>query len=152
MGSEENKVKKDRTEEEEDGYRSRFSNYGRFGPIVYVRLAVLVIISLILYVEGLALFAVIPVFLAILAFIMRCLYVYQRREPDDRVLVGGTCLVIKSVSKEERGIVKVYKKNGWLDHELWSAESNNGEMLEEGKEAKIVGLRSIILLVEPIKN
>jgi membrane protein implicated in regulation of membrane protease activity len=135
---------------EERKYDSRFSNYVRFGPIVYVRVIALGVVALLLYAFGYALFAVIPIVLAVLGVLARSLYVYQRRQPDDKVLVGGRCLVIKGISKEERGIVKVYKKDGLLDNELWSAETKNGENLVEGKDAKIVGLRSIILLVEPI--
>ena len=151
MGEKSIHSKENHGKKEEDRYNSFFSNYRRFSFIVIVRISALLIVCVILYAEGLALFAIIPAILVVLTILMRSLYVYQRRQPDDKVLVGGKCLVIKSISKQERGIVKVYKKKGWLDHELWSAETNNGERVEEGTDSKIVGLRSIILLVEPIQ-
>ncbi|MHB2037041.1 MAG: NfeD family protein [Nitrososphaerales archaeon] len=69
-------------------------------------------------------------------------------KPEEKRLVGKRCLVIIRVSPEQRGVVKVYNGESYLDPETWSAESAYGEVIEEGKVAKVVGMRSIILEVE----
>lgn len=66
----------------------------------------------------------------------------------ERKIVGQKCLVIKRISKGERGIVRIYKESGDLDPELWSAEGEKGTEIEENRIAKIVGIRSIIVPIE----
>lgn len=47
--------------------------------------------------------------------------------------------------------MKVYNDGGQLDSELWSAELAQGddeEEIAENQTAKVVGIRSIILLIE----
>ncbi len=60
--------------------------------------------------------------------------------------------MIKKVgSGGRKGIVKVYNDGGQLDSELWSAELAQGddeEEIAENQTAKVVGIRSIILLIE----
>jgi hypothetical protein len=62
-------------------------------------------------------------------------------------LIGQSCLVVKKIMPGERGVVKVYREDGRLDPELWSAESKLA--IDENQTARIVGMRSIILLLEP---
>ncbi len=74
-------------------------------------------------------------------------------EAQERRLIGQTCLVIKKVTKSERGIVQVYKVDDRLDNELWSAElsdSSDVSEIKQGQFGRIVGMKSIILLVEPL--
>ena len=61
--------------------------------------------------------------------------------------------MIKKVTKSERGIVQVYKVDDRLDNELWSAElsdSSDVSEIKQGQIGRIVGMKSIILLVEPL--
>lgn len=138
-------------EQKEDEFLPILS-YARFGHGTILILSLIVVAGFVLYFEGLALYIIVLVILAVFIVLLRILVVIQPRTQDEKVLVGRKCLVIESMSKQRRGIVKLYNKDGLLDHELWSAETISGEVLEKGKEAKIVGLRSIILLVEPVKN
>ena len=56
---------------------------------------------------------------------------------------------MKRVRKGSQGIVKISRSDGTLDLELWSAESECE--IEEGKKARVAGIRSIVLLIEPLK-
>ena len=127
-----------------------FFGYRRFGPGRLLRIFLLVLMSFFLYAFGYAIFAIIPVILAIFTVLTNSLVVFQPRKPDQRLIVGGKCHVIRNISRAQRGVVKVYKQDGNFDHELWSAESANGVMIEEGRDAKVVGIRGIILQVEPL--
>lgn len=123
-------------------------SYRRFGPGGLLRIFLLALLSFFLYAFGYAIFAIIPIILAVLTVLTSSLVIFQPRKPDQRVIVGGKCIVIRNISKAQRGVVKVYKEDGNFHHELWSAESANGAMIEEGRDAKVVGIRGIILQVE----
>ena len=127
-----------------------FFRYRRFGLGALLRIFLLALLSFFLYVFGYAIFAIIPVILVVFTVVTNSLVIFQPRKPDQRLIVGGKCHVIRSISRAQRGVVKVYKQDGNFDHELWSAESANGAMIEEGRDAKVVGIRGIILQVEPM--
>lgn len=71
----------------------------------------------------------------------------EYEKPKERKLIGQRCLVVKKIMPGERGVVKVYREDGRLDPELWSAESKLA--IGENQTARVVGTRSIILLLEP---
>jgi hypothetical protein len=127
-----------------------FFRYRRFGPGALLRIFLLALLSFFLYAFGYAIFALIPVILVALTVLTNSLVIFQPRKPDQRLIVGGKCHVVRNISRAQRGVVKVYKQDGNFDHELWSAESANGEIIEEGRDAKVVGIRGIILQVEPL--
>ena len=60
--------------------------------------------------------------------------------------------MVMPIRPEQRGVVRVYNDESHLDPETWSAESACGEAIGEGKVAKVVGIRSIILEVEADSN
>ena len=68
--------------------------------------------------------------------------------PMERKLVGQTCLVVKNIQAGKPGIVKLFRPDGTLDQELWSAESTS--KIGEGSKTKVVGQRAVVLLVEPL--
>jgi membrane protein implicated in regulation of membrane protease activity len=69
---------------------------------------------------------------------------------EEKKLIGQRCFVVRKISPDRRGIVRVYRDDGKLDPELWSAESVTSRTeIDENQTAIIVGMRSIILLVEP---
>ncbi len=75
----------------------------------------------------------------------------QLDSAKERRLIGRECLVMKSISKGERGIVMVYdQEDGKFGSELWSAESSS--TMEEGTIALVVGMRSIILRIGLSEN
>ena len=83
-----------------------------------------------------------------LIFGIKSFEVLQLVEPEERNFTGRKCYVVQGLAKGKRGIVKVYAENGSLGSELWSAESYQN--ITEGSVAKISGVRSIILLIDPL--
>jgi membrane protein implicated in regulation of membrane protease activity len=74
----------------------------------------------------------------------------QEEEPAQRKLIGQKCLVVRTIGKSERGIVRVYREGDGilLDSELWSAElapNSKGE-LSVNQVAKVIGRQGIIYL------
>ena len=93
--------------------------------------------------------AILPALVAAVLFSVKYFELIQSGKPDEKKLIGQKCLVLKKVAGNERGIVRVYRDDGKLDPELWSAElAKNGAEIQENQFARIVGMRSIILLIE----
>jgi hypothetical protein len=71
-------------------------------------------------------------------------------EAKEKKLIGQRCVVVKKIMPNERGIVKMYRDDGNLDSELCSAESaTTGAKTGENQTAIAIGMRSVILLIEP---
>jgi hypothetical protein len=64
--------------------------------------------------------------------------VIQLELPGPRKLIGQRCVVARGVGRTKRGLVRVHGRNGRLDSELWSAESEHE--IAEGREAQVVGM------------
>lgn len=125
-----------------------FFSLARFGPGSIATLSLLALLAAGLYLIGLKYFAILAAAACIFIFAIKSFEIIQLSRPKERELAGKICLVIKRVSADQRGIVKVYRDGTNLDPETWSAELARGGMIEEGKTAKIVGIRSIVLQVE----
>lgn len=124
-----------------------FFSVARFGPGAIIILALLILFAVLLYYIGHEYLATLPIAVAIIIFLVMSVQKIDEKKYE-RKIVGQKCLVVKKISKGERGIVRIYKDNGDLDPELWSAEGVNGSEIEENSTAKVVGIRSIIVLVE----
>ena len=129
-----------------------FFSRGRFGPGMISILSILValVIILIFYLK-LYYLAFLPAIVAIFLFGVKYFELIQSPKPTEKKLIGQTCLVIKKVTRNERGIVRIHKEGGDLDPELWSAElaTIDNTEIQENQTAKVVGIRSVILLIEP---
>lgn len=124
-----------------------FFSTARFGPGAIIILALLIMFAMFLYFIGYEYLAIMPTAVALIIFFVMSVQMIDEKR-FDRKIVGQKCLVIKKISREDRGIVRIYKDDGDLDHELWSAEGVDGSEIEENRVAKVVGIRSIIVLVE----
>ncbi len=125
-----------------------FFSLARFGPGSIATLSLLALLAAALYLLGLKYFSILPAASCVLIFAIKSVEILQLSRPEERRFVGKRCLVIKRVGVDQRGVVKVYRDGTNLDPETWSAELACGGMIEEGKTAKIVGMRSIVLQVE----
>lgn len=126
----------------------RFFSLMRFGPGTVAILAILLVLALVMYFTHLAYLAILVGVVLVLIFFVKSIEVINPGLPEERKLVGSSCLVVKAVTKGTRGIVKLYRDNGELDPELWSAELAEGEEIPEGSNARVVAARGIILQVE----
>ncbi|MDG6906329.1 MAG: NfeD family protein [Nitrososphaerota archaeon] len=122
--------------------RARFG----LGPIVVM--SVLVIMMIALYRMGFKYLAILPAAVGILIFTVKSMEKIQLQEPEQRKIVGKKCLVVRETRKNQSGVVRLYTETGSLDNEMWSAESAHGDTIEEGRYAKVVGLRGIFLIIE----
>jgi|GEM_PF-1991556 hypothetical protein len=132
----------------QNGQNVPFLSFARFGPGSIILLSLLALFAILLFIFGLRYLAILPAVSAILIFAVKSLEVLQLGSPDDKNPIGKKCLVIKKVSSRERGLVRVYQKDGSLNPELWSAETTGHFEIEEGRTAKVVGMKSIVLLIE----
>jgi membrane protein implicated in regulation of membrane protease activity len=132
--------------------QAAFFSKARFGPGMISVLSILIalILALVFFVK-LYYLAILPATAAIVLFAVKYFEMIQSGRPTERKLIGQTCLVLKKVAKNERGIVRVHREDGRLDPELWSAElvRRDGSEIDEKQTARIVGMRSIIVLIEP---
>ena len=120
----------------------------RFGPGSIAILLFIVFMTVGLYMSGLAYFAVISGAMGMLLVGVKSMEIIQLSHPEAKELTGQRCVCVRKVGKGKTGIVKVYDSNERLDPELWSAESEYE--IHEGQEAKVTGLRSIVLVVKPL--
>lgn len=125
-----------------------FISLVRFGPGSIATLSILAILAVMLYILGFGYLAILPAAGDVLIFAVKSTEVLQLSRPEEKQLAGKRCLVIKRVSKDQTGIVRVFTDDSRLDPEMWSAELARGEVVEEGRTAKVVGIRSIILMIE----
>lgn len=116
--------------------------------ISVLSILIVLFIFLVFYIK-LYYLAILPALVAALLFSVKYFELIQSGKPAEKKLIGQKCLVLKKVAGNERGIVRVYRDDGKLDPELWSAElATNGAEIQENQLARIVGMRSIILLIE----
>jgi membrane protein implicated in regulation of membrane protease activity len=131
-----------------------FFSRARFGPGMISIFAILVAILLVLlFYLKLYYFAIVPALVVVLLFTVKYFETIKLHSAEERKLVGQKCLVIKKVARNARGLVRVYRDNGELDSELWSAELSDKEEdasteIGENIVAKVVGMKSIVLLIE----
>ncbi|MGP8127856.1 MAG: NfeD family protein [Candidatus Bathyarchaeia archaeon] len=119
----------------------------RFGPGVLSILSFIAFMTALLYILGHLYFAVVFGAVGALLLGVKSMEIIQLGRPEQRRLVGRTCLVLNRVEKGKGGVVRVYDQKGRLDPELWSAESEYS--ISAGHEAEIVGIRTIVLIIEP---
>jgi membrane protein implicated in regulation of membrane protease activity len=124
-------------------------SFARFGPGSIAILSLIALSTFILYTSGFVYFAAVSGAAGVLLFGAKSMEVIQLRLPEPRKLIGQRCVVAKEVGRTKRGLVRVYGRNGRLDPELWSAESEHE--IAEGREAQVVGMQSIVLLIKPLE-
>ena len=133
---------------------SSFFTIARFGPGMIIILLILISSSVIVFsFTGSILIAILPAVSAAGLVAIKSFEVIQPGRPVERTLVGQRCLVVKAVGRSQKGIVRIFDTDGELNPELWSAELARAEGVKEIGEnqvARVVGTRSVILLVEPI--
>lgn len=129
-----------------------FLSRARFGPGSIATLAVLATLAALLYLLHLVFFGVLVAACDILIFGVKSIETLHLSWPEERIIVGKRCLVISRVSAGQRGIVKLYRDENHLDPETWSAEATRDRVIEEGKTARVVGMKSIILEIEEDDN
>lgn len=109
-------------------------------------MALLSVAAVLLFEFGFVIASLVTVVGIVVIFALESVEMIQLDPVKQRQLVGMDCLVTMKITKTERGIVKVYDPyDRKFSSELWSAESASS--LEEGTVARVVGMRSIILLV-----
>ena len=126
-----------------------FLSLARFGPGSIAILSALIMLSILLIMTKFDYFAIMVGIATVSIFAVKSVEMLQLGTPEEKKLLGRKCLVVKQVKRNERGVVKVFRDDGSLDPELWSAESMSHEEISENQICRIVGLRSIIALIEP---
>jgi membrane protein implicated in regulation of membrane protease activity len=127
-----------------------FLSLARFGPGSIAILMLLALAAILLSFFALGYLALMFAVAFGIIFGVKSIEVLQLSSPEEKSFIGMKCCVIKSVSKGERGVVKVLNLDGTASAELWSAESDHS--IAEGAFAVITGIRSIILTIEPIES
>ncbi|MDG6924217.1 MAG: hypothetical protein JRN67_13120 [Nitrososphaerota archaeon] len=135
---------------EDNTTRVPYFSTSRFGPGTIGLLIVLSIATIVLYRIGTYFYAGMLLVSVVLIFGVKSIEVLRAGRPEQRSFVGKKCKVVVEVNKEKRGVVKLIRNDGSIDPELWSAEANTS--IGIGEEARVVGINSIILLVEPITH
>jgi membrane protein implicated in regulation of membrane protease activity len=127
-----------------------FLSLARFGPGTVVLLSCLVVLSFMLFRFRFNYLGILVALVAIAIFSVKSFERIEFGKAEEKKLIGQRCFVVRKISPDRRGIVRVYRDDGKLDPELWSAESVTSRTeIDENQTAIIVGMRSIILLVEP---
>jgi hypothetical protein len=111
-------------------------------------MSVLATMAALLYRMGFKYLAVLPAATSILIFGVKSMETIKLEEPKQRLIVGARCLVVSQACRGHYGIVRLYTNEGALENETWSAELAHGDTIEEGRTAKVVGMRSIVLIIE----
>jgi membrane protein implicated in regulation of membrane protease activity len=119
----------------------------RFGPGTIVVLFLIILVTVALCASGLVYFAVVSGAVGLLLFGVKLMEMIEPGSPENMMLIGRRCLIVKDVGKGKTGVVRVYGRNGRLEPELWSAES--AHEIPEGQEAEVAGMRNIVLLITP---
>lgn len=123
-------------------------SFVRFGPGAVTFLVLIAIMAAVFYLSNHRYLAVVAGAIGVVFVGVKSMERIKVSYPKERVLVGRTCLVVKSIPKGQQGIVKVFRTDGSLDPELWSAES--ASQIEEGSKAVVTGRRTVVLLVETL--
>jgi membrane protein implicated in regulation of membrane protease activity len=122
----------------------------RFGPGSLVFLSLIAIIAILFYLFSLKTFALPLGGVGVLFFGVKSMERIEVSRIEERKLVGEMCRVVKPVRRGQPGIVRMVKPDGTLESELWSAESIND--IGVGEQARVVGRRSIVLLIDPLRQ
>jgi len=117
----------------------------RFGPGAITILSFITIMAILFYVLGQRTFALLLSGLAVLFFAVKSMERIQLPRTEEKKLIGEMCLVVKAVRRGQQGVVRVLRHDGTMESELWSAESE--DEVEEGTKARVIGMRSIVLLI-----
>ncbi len=139
-----------RLNDEEIPHYSNFFTFARFGPDTIFIFALLTLGTLALCEYGLFYLAASTCGTLFAIFAAESVEVIHQSRPQQKKIVGARCLIVRSVSLGSRGVVKLYEKQGKLDPEFWSGESDC--LLEEGATAMVVGSNGIILQIAPLEN
>ncbi len=128
-----------------------FLSFSRFGAGTIAIHSFFIVLSLLLFDVRFYDIAIFFVLLAIAIFCVKSFEAMEFAEAKEKKLIDQRCFVVKKLTPNERGIVRVYRDDGKLDPELWSAESVIPRAeIGENQTAIIAGMRSIILLIEPL--
>jgi membrane protein implicated in regulation of membrane protease activity len=121
----------------------------RFGPGSIAFLSLIAIIAILFYLFSLKTFALLLGSVGVLLFGVKSMERIEVTRIEERKLVGETCRVVKPVRKGKPGIVRLVKPDGTMRSELWSAESAND--IGVGEQARVVGRRSVVLLIDRLR-
>lgn len=110
----------------------------------------LAIFAVVLYLTGPRYFALVPIVAIVAIFLIEALERVRLDPLSPPGIVGERCVVVRRVSREERGVVRLVGRGGVPKWELWSAESSLP--LKEGSVARIKGKEGLFLVVEPVHN
>ncbi len=125
-----------------------FFSTARFGPGSIAILLLLATVCIVLFELGLTYLSLISLggFSIILG--VKSFEILHSSRPKEKEFVGRTCYVMTGLPIGGKGVVRIFNSDGSLEPELWSAESSHE--IPEGSVVEITGMRSIVLLVEPI--
>ena len=130
-----------------DRYATFFS-WTRFSPSTLAIFVLLSIMALLLFKLKFWYVAPLPLAVALLILYVKSMEVIKIEKIEPVQIVGKKCYVIKEISNSELGVVKLFRNNGKLSHETWSATTNSGKAIREGTTARVDGMRGIQLIVE----
>ena len=125
-------------------------NKVRFGPGVLSILSFIAFMAALLYILGHLYLAAAFGAIGALLLGVKSMELIQLSRPEKRQLIGRKCLVISGVEKGKAGVACVYDREGQLDPELWSVESEYS--ISAGQEAEVVGIRTIVLIIKPTRE
>ena len=82
----------------------------------------------------------------VVAVVVALVYRVHSRKPQvgPEALLGSTAVVIEEIPPGGEGIVE-------LEGELWRAESASGRQIGRGERVRVVGVKGLVLLVEPVE-
>ena len=126
-----------------------FLSLARFGPGSILLLSILAIFAALLLYAHLEYLSITVVLATVVIFAVKSSETLQMGRPEQRNIIGQRCFIITKVTKQERGVVRVYEDGGNLNPELWSAETESEAWLDQNTFAKVIGMRGIVLLIEP---
>lgn len=125
-----------------------FFSWTRFSPSSLAIFALLLIMTLLLFKFKLWYIALLPIVVAILILYVKSMEIIKIEEIETVQIVGKRCYVLKEVSSSHTGVVRIYKNNGRLSHETWSATTSQNHAIKEGTTAHVKGTSGIQLIVE----
>jgi hypothetical protein len=103
---------------------ARFFTIARFEPDSILVYSLIAFAGVGIYEEGFRYLAFVPFFAFILLLLVECFEEIEIHHPAKTSVVGSRCIVVNSISKSNRGVVKLMEESGTLkEWELWSADS-----------------------------
>ena len=131
----------------EDRYATFFS-WTRFSPSTLIIFALLFIMAFLLFRFRFWYIAPLPIAVALLILYVKSMEVIKIEKLESVQIIGSKCYVIKEISGSEIGVVRLFRNNGKMSHETWSATTDSSKTIKEGTTAKVSGVRGIQLIVE----